>query len=48
LITLAAQPPRFPKPKNWLANVRVPVPNDVQKPTVEEHIASFDDDDVPF
>jgi len=48
LITLAAQPPKFPKAKNWLANVRVPVPSDVQKSVVQEHMVSFDDDDVPF
>jgi hypothetical protein len=48
LVTLAAQPPKFPEPKNWLSSVRVPVDDGVEQSQVEKHIATFDDDDVPF
>jgi hypothetical protein len=48
LIILSPQPPKFPNAKNWLASVRVPVPDEMPENAVERHVASFDDDDVPF
>lgn len=48
LIILSPQPPKFPNAKNWLASVRVPVPDEMPENAVERDVEPFDDDDIPF
>tara|TARA_R110000822_G_scaffold280039_1_gene401684 strand:+ start:27 stop:539 length:513 start_codon:yes stop_codon:yes gene_type:complete len=50
LIILAANPPQYPKAKNWMVGARVPMP-EARAATGAIEVpksATFDDDDIPF